>query len=105
MPTKYDKLVRDRIPEKLAAKGLGFSVHAADDEEYVQKLRAKLLEEVQEFLQDESPEEMADIMEVLEAVARFRGWRWSEVRAVQARKAERRGRFERRVILEEVKDR
>ena len=102
MPTKYDKLVRDRIPEKLAAKGLGFSVHAADDEEYVQKLRAKLLEEVQEFLRDESPEEMADVLEVLEAFARLKGWRWSEVQAKQKQKAEQRGRFEKRIILEEI---
>ena len=69
MPT-YNKLVRDRIPEILTEKGLDFVVRpVASEEEYVAKLKEKLQEEVDEFLDNPCAEEMADIQEVLDALS------------------------------------
>jgi predicted house-cleaning noncanonical NTP pyrophosphatase (MazG superfamily) len=60
------KLVRDKIPQIIRTKGLEPVIYAADAEEYGVRLRAKLREEVEEFLDSGSdPEELADILEVL----------------------------------------
>jgi predicted house-cleaning noncanonical NTP pyrophosphatase (MazG superfamily) len=45
MPTKFDKLVRDEIPESIEANGETPVVHTASDEEYERRLHEKLREE------------------------------------------------------------
>ncbi len=63
------KLVRDRIPQIIRDGGGQPLVRVADGEEYRALLRAKLVEEVQEFLASDDPEELADVLEVLHALA------------------------------------
>lgn len=62
---KYDKLIRDRIPEIIQRKGTTPITHTADDKEYQHRLEKKLQEEVNEFLKYNNPEELADIIEVV----------------------------------------
>ncbi len=98
---KYDKLVRDRIPEIIGQRGEKFIIHIATEQEYWQKLKEKLQEEVDEFKQDESIEEVADIMEILEAICEFKHWDKTELQMLKHQKAETRGAFKERIILEE----
>ena len=99
---EYNKLVRDRIPEIIKEAGKECAYHVADEKEYYAKLRDKLREEVEEFLEDPCLEEAADILEVLEAILSREKYR--SVRAEQIAKRVTRGGFEKRIILEAVKD-
>lgn len=98
----YNKLVRDQIPDIIRAKGERVTAHVASDDEYWVMLKEKLQEEVVEFLDSASIEELADILEVLDAIVEERGWERDIVTAVQHKKAMERGRFTKRIILEEA---
>lgn len=99
---KYNKLVRDKIPEIIRQKCGVPIVHIADEKEYWEKLKEKLLEEFEEFKKDENAEELADMLEVLDAVADFKNFNMEEVRRIKEKKAEERGKFKNRIILEEA---
>ena len=98
---KYNKLVRDEIPEYIRKKGGNPIYHIADEAEYLAKLKEKLLEEVKEFNNDESLNEFADITEVLDAIARYKKFNQQEIESVRTEKVQERGAFEKRIILDE----
>lgn len=100
---EYNKLVRDKIPEIIKKDGEKPITHIAGEEEYEKALMEKLQEEVNEFLKDPSKKEMADILEVLYAVAKLKGFDLSEVEKIRQERAEKRGGFEKRIILERTK--
>ncbi len=95
------KLVRDKIPEIIKADGRTPATHVADDAEYWQKLREKLVEEAQEFAAEPSEEELADIWEVIEAIMAHAKFDQGKLFATKKRKQDERGGFVRRIILEE----
>lgn len=99
---KYNKLVRDNIPEHIKSKGDAPVTHTADDAEYWQKLKEKLQEEVDEFQKAENVEELADILEVLDAICEYTQYDKDELVRIKEKKAEEKGRFEKRIILDEA---
>lgn len=98
---KYNKLVRDKIPEIIIEKGGTPITHIADDKEYWEKLKEKLTEEVDEFLESETLEELADIQEVIGAIMDYKNFSNKELQKAKEEKAEERGAFKERIILEE----
>jgi predicted house-cleaning noncanonical NTP pyrophosphatase (MazG superfamily) len=99
---QYNKLVRDRIPEIIEASGKRCVCSALSDEEYLAKLDEKLNEELAEYQESKSMEELADLLEVIRAVATARGSSIEEVEAIRRDKAAKRGGFEKKILLTEV---
>lgn len=96
--TVYNKLVRDKIPQIIENGGEIPSVRILEREEYLLHLEAKLDEEAGEYHKDKNIEELADILEVIYALADTIGSR-EELMEVYQKKHEARGGFEKRVFL------
>ncbi|MBP9827896.1 nucleoside triphosphate pyrophosphohydrolase [Patescibacteria group bacterium] len=95
------KLVRDNIPDIITAKGEHFVSHVADDAEYWQRLKEKLAEEVGEFQKDENESELADILEVIDAIVAYKKFDQASIAVVKAKKFAERGGFAKRIVLDE----
>ena len=96
------KLVRDKIPEIIKADAKMPITHVADDTEYWEKLKNKMNEEISEFLETESKEELADVLEVIYAVCDFMHFDKNELEEIRKKKAEEKGGFEKKIILDSV---
>ena len=99
---QYNKLVRDRIPEIIEASGKRCVCSTLTDEKYLAKLDEKLNEELAEYQESKSMEELADLLEVIRAVAAARGSSVEEVEAIRRNKAAKRGGFEKKILLTEI---
>ena len=104
MLKSYNKLVRDRIPEIIQNEGKTCVTETLSDEEYLHMLDAKLDEELAEYHKDQNIEELADLLEVIYAAAKAHGYTIEELEAVREEKAAKRGIFEKRIMLMEVKE-
>ena len=98
----YNKLVRDKIPEIIEKDGKTCTYSVLSDEEYLKKLDEKLGEELAEYQESKSLEELADLLEVMRAVAAARGSSMEEVEKIRQEKARKRGGFEKKILLEKV---
>ena len=98
------KLIRDRIPEIIAANGQTAQIRALSDEEYAAALEQKLTEEVEEYLESKEPMELADILEVVQALAERGGTSFDELLQMKAEKQRRNGAFQKRLFLESTED-
>ena len=99
---KYNKLVRDRIPEIIEASGKSCVTEILSDEAYLRLLDAKLDEELAEYHSNQTIEELADLLEVIYAAAMARGYTLEQLESVRAAKAEKRGAFANKILLKEV---
>jgi len=99
---KYNKLVRDRIPEIIEVSGKNCKTKILNDEEYLRMIDAKLDEELAEYHKDQNIEELADLIEVIYAAAAARGYSIEQLEQVRAEKAEKRGGFQKKILLVEV---
>jgi len=93
----YNKLVRDKIPEILDSKRIPYEKRIASLEEYKIELIKKLEEEIREFTEAGDPEELADVIEVIEALRKLP--EYENVEELRRKKSEERGSFEQRIIL------
>ena len=100
---KFNKLVRDRIPEIIEKSGQVAEVNILSDNEYLIHLETKLDEEVGEYHRDKNLEELADILEVVYALADEIGSR-EELLSIYDKKHESRGGFEKRYFLVSTSD-
>ena len=100
----YNKLVRDRIPEIIEASGAECKTEILSDEEYLKMIDEKLDEELAEYHKDQNLEELADLLEVIHAATSARGYTLEELERVRAEKFQKRGGFEKKILLIETKE-
>ena len=99
----YNKLVRDKIPENIDSElGRKCKYRILDDTEYLNELNKKVLEEANEFIEENSMEELGDLMEVINAIMKLKGYNIEEVNKVMKAKVEKKGAFNNKIFLEYV---
>jgi predicted house-cleaning noncanonical NTP pyrophosphatase (MazG superfamily) len=101
MPAK-NKLVRDLIPQIISNKGQKAVTRVLDHDEYIKELNIKLKEELEEYLTDDNCEELADMLEVIYAIAKTKGVSQQELESLRLKKADERGGFEEKIYLIKV---
>lgn len=92
----YCKLVRDKIPQIIGERAI---IDTLSDEEFPIFLERKLDEEVREYHESKDSEELADILEVLMALAKSKGLSFEDLIALQRDKAEKKGAFTKKIFL------
>lgn len=95
------KLVRDLIPHVIPSDKLSlYNFSIANEHEYSCYLEDKLLEEVNEYIEDKNEEELADILEVIDAIIVNKGFNKERILLIKEYKKIKRGGFEKRIIME-----
>lgn len=101
---KYNKLVRDKIPQQIEEKGKRCSYYVLEEDKYKKELDRKLLEEANEFIANHSIEEMADLMEVIESIQKSHQLEKEKIEKVRLEKKARKGGFDEKIYLIEVEE-
>ena len=99
MVKKYNKAIRDKIPEIINKDGFTCNVDTMSDEKFLVEIEKKLSEEVAEYQNDKNPEELADILEVIYKIAKLKGISKEELEKIRLDKVEKRGAFDENLFL------
>lgn len=99
---KYNKLIRDKIPEIIEAKGSKAVIEILDNASFKKYLDTKLAEELKEYQESDSVEELADLVEIIYALLEYKGISMEQFEKIRIAKAEDRGMFKKRLLLKEV---
>lgn len=105
MKKTYNKLVRDKIPEIIRNNGEIPKTRILNDEEYKKELELKLYEEYKEVIESDSVnrlEELADLLEVINALANLENKDLSDIIEIANNKSKKRGAFKEKIFLESV---
>lgn len=102
MRFRVQKLIRDRLPQMMRDQGLAVFERQLDEAEFLAALKEKLVEEAGEARDAASPAELAaelaDVLEVMTALAETSGFSMEEVEAQRLAKRAARGGFDQRVF-------
>ena len=96
---KYNKVVRDKIPEIIEESGKKYNLKQIDDASFLVEIEKKLIEEVNEYSESKDIEELADILEVIYRISELRGVNSDELDEIRKEKAEKRGKFDDNLFL------
>ena len=98
------KLVRDNIPKIIEADGKTCTYITASPKEFPGFVYDKMKEELDEFMENPTVEEAADIMEVFGALLDTYDIAWCDVAQYATQKSHERGKFKNGIILLKVNE-
>jgi len=96
---KFNKVIRDKIPEIIQKDGQTCNIQILSDEKFMVEIEKKLSEEVTEYQNDKNPEELSDILEVIYRIAQLRGISKEELEKIRIKKLQDKGGFEKNLFL------
>ncbi len=105
---KYDKLVRDKIIEKIENTWWTTKHHIANNDEFEIKLKEKLVEEAKELNEaktiDDIKNELADVLKVTQEIKKLYNISEDEIAHIMEEKDKKRGGFDEKIILDEASE-
>jgi len=99
MQKEYNKAIRDKIPEIIKKNGKSCSFRQLQDPEFLTALEKKLMEEIDEYYESHSIEELADLLEVIYRIAELKGVTQKNLEQIRKQKNEERGNFSNNLFL------
>jgi len=96
---EYHKAIRDKIPEIIKKSGYDYNIKKLSDSEFLAQLDKKLDEELDEYDQSKSVEELVDIMEVIYRISELKGTSKEQLEKLRVKKAQERGAFDENLFL------
>ena len=100
--TIYNKAIRDKIPEIIKESDNNCNIKTLSDEKFLIELEKKLDEELIEYHESKSIEELTDLMEIIQRIAELKGIDNKTLQELQKQKAEKRGKFKKNLFLLET---
>ena len=97
--TEHNKAIRDKIPEIIKESGYDCNVKTLSDDEFLHKLEDKLVEELEEYQESKSVEELADILEVIHRICEIKGMTNNQLEELRLKKSKERGGFKENLFL------
>ncbi|MFA6376218.1 MAG: nucleoside triphosphate pyrophosphohydrolase [Candidatus Paceibacterota bacterium] len=103
--TEYPKLVRDRIPEIIKKnEGIEIKIRIMDDNnEYLEYLLKKIVEEATELQNATETEEiiveLADIYEIIDSILEAKGKTREDIDIIETEKRKKNGGFKKRILM------
>ena len=104
--TICNNFIRDNIPEIIEKSGKECDVKVLD-EEYIHKLKEKIIEEAHEVYEADKKYivgELADVLEIIEAIEKYYNIEHGAVEKKKQDKAIKNGRFDKKLLLGETRE-
>lgn len=95
----YNKAIRDKIPEIIRNSGNQCDVKKISDLEFLNAMEKKLHEELAEYEETKSVEELVDLLEVIYRIAELKGINQKEIASMRKQKNDERGGFSKNLFL------
>lgn len=103
---KIGKLIRDQLPGIMQSQGMTLHKRSLEDDEFLQRLKEKLLEETREVIAsqnlEELTEELADVLEVIASLSKLSGISMEQIESKRLEKRESKGGFDQRIFMDQV---
>jgi len=100
----YNKLVRDNIPEIIEKDHKECNIRILEKEEYFVELNKKLDEEIKEYKEKYSIEELVDVQEIINSIVKVKGYSLEEFNKIRKTKKMKNGGFDKKLFLIDVED-